>query len=358
MSEQRQLSVALMAALCVGLAACGPSSVALPSAAAPSVVPVNSSPNSVTSPPPPTQPQTAIAGKIAFSRDGNIWVYAGSTAKQFTQIGSAGDPAWSPDGTQLAFDKQDKNSADLYLAAYPQGSARALSNNAAQIVENNLWDMQPDWSADGLSLAYVSDRARSTTGILDPAAWRLTLSSRNRVQLSQANQYTGGVDFPRWRPGHSSELAYTSWAYDPTTLAAYGQLTLLDTQTRQADALTPTDQTAFQASWSPDGSHLVFIKRNGRNDDIWIMPVNESGTSSDASPSGVNTASGSVLIPGAAAHPVWSPDGHAIAYIGLKDGSLDLFVQPLTDSLQPSGAPKQLTSGWHIEAASAISWGP
>jgi len=339
------------------LSACGPSSI-LPSAAAPGVVPVNASPNAASTPPPP-QPQTAIAGKIAFSRDGNIWVYAGSAAKQFTQIGSAADPAWSPNGTQLAFDKQDKNSADLYLAAYPQGDARALSNNAAQIVENNLWEMQPDWSADGLSLAYVSDRGRTTTGILDPAAWRLTLSSRSRVQLSQANQYTGGVDFPRWRPGGNSELVYTSWAYDPTTLAPYGQLMLLDTQTRQAQALTPASQTAFQPSWSPDGSHLAFIKRNGRNDDIWIMPVDEGGTASQATPSGaVDTISGTLLLPGAAAHPVWSPDGHAIAYIGLKAGSLDLFVQPLSNTLQPSGSPQQLTSGWHIEAASAISWGP
>ncbi|HLQ33063.1 MAG TPA: hypothetical protein VK457_10270, partial [Chloroflexota bacterium] len=65
-----------------------------------------------------------------------------------------------------------------------------------------------------------------------------------------------------------------------------------------------------------------------------------------------------MLVRAAATHPVWSPDGRAIAYVALKDGSLDLFVQPLSADLQPSGSAKQLTTGLRLEGASAISWGP
>jgi Tol biopolymer transport system component len=347
-----------LAGIIIGLAACGggsdarsPLEIAAPSAAA------GAAPGAVSKPPPP-QPGTSIAGKIAFARDGNVWVYSGSSAKQFTTVGSAADPAWSPDGQTLAFDKQDKNSADLYTQPYPQGQAKAVSNNASRVVENNLWDMQPDWSTDGLSLAFVTDRARARTGTLDPAVWRLTLSSGARAQLSRANQYTGGVDFPRWRPQYPSDVLYTSWSYEQASLQPYGQLTLMNTQTSTTHALTEGGQSAMQPSWSPDGEAIVFVNRGPRGDELRIMslanPISSAaGLTPTATP---EMPASSLLLQGMVAHPVWSPDGKAIAYLGLKDGSFDLFAQPLTTSLQPDGQPKQLTVGLHIEAASSIGW--
>jgi Tol biopolymer transport system component len=222
--------------------------------------------------------------------------------------------------------------------------------------------MQPDWAPDGLSLAYISDRARLKNGTLDPAAWRLTLSNSARVQVSTTNQYTGGVDFPRWRPGRGADLLYTLWAYEPQTLAPYGQLILQDTVSNQKQALTPAGQTAFQPSWSPDGSYIAFITRNGNQDDVSIMPVsNVAPAISVATPTATASAGSDAvrtIFQGVAAHPVWSPDGHSLAWVGLKDGSFDLFTQRLDDLLQPSGSPTQLTTGLHLEAASSISWGP
>jgi len=304
---------------------------------------------------PPPQPHASIAGKIAFSRAGNIWVYEGSGARQMTTVLGAADPAWSLDGTVVAFDKQDKNSSDLYVMPYPQGPPRPLSNNGNRVVENNLWEMQPDWSPDGLSLVYASDRGRLKTGTLDPAAWRVTLATGARVQLNNANQYSGGIDFPRWRPNHRSELVYTSWTYDPQTLIPYGQLMLEDTQTSQRQALTPAGESSLQPTWSPDGNHLVFVRQQPQRDDLWIMSVADSAVPSPSASAASQAAR--PLLQGRMAHPAWAPDGRAIAYVGLTDGSLDLFVQALNTQLEPAGAPTQLTSGLHVEAASAISWG-
>ncbi|HEX6513170.1 MAG TPA: hypothetical protein VF157_12765, partial [Chloroflexota bacterium] len=341
-----------LGALLLALAACGPVDVVTPSTSAAAATNGGGLPAASATVPP--QPQASIAGKLAFTRGGNIWVFAGSMAKQVTQIGSAADPAWSPDGKQLAFDKQDKNSSDLYLMAYPDGQPKALTSNTSRVVENNFWDMQPDWSPDGLALAYVSDRGRSTSGTLDPAAWRLTLASGTRTQISRANQYAGGVDFPRWRPGHSSQLLYTSWSYDPQTLEPYGQLMLLDTRTSTAEALSPPRETAFQPSWSPDGDAIVFVKRSLRGDDLWLLSLKDSAAG--AGPTVTPTPEPRHLLQGPGAHPVWSPDGRSVAYIGLKDGSFDLFVQPLNDALVVEGQPKQLTAGLHVEGASSIAW--
>jgi len=340
-------------ALLTAMSACGPSAAAPELLPSPPAGAANTSllkPSAST----PPQPRVSIAGKIAFGRDGNVWVFEGGATHQLTAISGAADPAWSPDGSMLAFDKQDKNSADLYVMPYPGGTARSLSNNTNRVVENNLWEMQPDWSPDGLSLAYATDRGRINTGTLDPGVWRVTLTTGARSLLASPNQYTGGIDFPRWRPNHKSDILYTSWAYDPQTLQPYAQPMLENTQIGQRQALTPAGEISFQPAWSPDGNSVVFVKREQQREDLWIMSAPETvGPSSSAT---ATPAMAKLLLQGRTAHPTWAPDGQAIAYLGLKDGSLDLFVQGLTAALEPDGAPKQLTNGLHLEGASAISW--
>src|SRR5205823_55826 len=90
----------------------------------------------------------------------------------------------------------------ILQSARASAGPRSLGANSSRIVENNFWEMQPDWSPDGLSLAFISDRGRLKNGTVDPAPWRVTLSTGNRVQLANSVQYAGGIDFPRWRPGH------------------------------------------------------------------------------------------------------------------------------------------------------------
>lgn len=350
-----KLQAGLVLGAVVALSACGPlasAPSANPAAGTSAGAPLTSAAAVSAGP----QPHVAIPGKIAFARAGNIWIFVGSEAHQATTTAGAADPAWSPDGKTLAFDRQEKNSADMFVLPYPQGGVRQLGNNSNRVVENNLWEMQPDWSVDGLSLAYVSDRGRFKNNVLDPAPWKITLSTGARTQLANSVQYAGGIDFPRWRPKHKTELLYTSWAYDPQAVQPYGQLMLEETQTGQARALTPPNETSFQGAWSPDGSSIAYIVRQQQRDDLWIMPAGET---IGPSPTAATTSSGSphLLLSGRIAQPAWSLDGHTIVYIALKDGSLDLFVQALNADLGPSGQPVQLTNGWHLEAASAISWG-
>ncbi|MHB8619891.1 MAG: TolB family protein, partial [Chloroflexota bacterium] len=170
-----------------------------------------------------------------------------------------------------------------------------------------------------------------------------------------------------------------------------GQLTLLDVRTGHAEALSPPGETAMEASWSPDGRSIAFVRRVGQADEVWLMPTpgsaagnavltnvvggpapngrtnagelvapgSRAGAGSTAAAAGATptAAAGYRLVAGVNAYPVWSPAGNTIAYLAPRRGSFDLFIQPLTSSLTPNGSPQRLTSGQHLDAASAISWG-
>jgi len=59
-------------------------------------------------------------------------------------------PAWSPDGTRIAYSASANAPAHLYVMG-------ADGSNARQITEGELWDNGPSWSPDGTRIAFVSE---------------------------------------------------------------------------------------------------------------------------------------------------------------------------------------------------------
>ena len=75
--------------------------------------------------------------------------------RRLTDPGTAkdADPAWSPDGSQLAFTRRsDSSDSDVYAVSATGGSARAVMAGPGV-------DQKPAWSPDGSSLLVVSNRA-------------------------------------------------------------------------------------------------------------------------------------------------------------------------------------------------------
>ena len=67
-------------------------------------------------------------------------------------MGAISTVAWSPNGNQLAFSGMKGGLSDLYLFDLGTGAVRQLMND-------RFADMQPAWSPDGRSIAFVTDRA-------------------------------------------------------------------------------------------------------------------------------------------------------------------------------------------------------
>jgi Tol biopolymer transport system component len=79
----------------------------------------------------------------------------------FPGVGQVLSPTWSPDGASIAFSAITGGATDLYVADVTTGAVKQLTDDV-------FADMQPAWSNDGHTIAFVSERFAS-----DPATLRI-----------------------------------------------------------------------------------------------------------------------------------------------------------------------------------------
>lgn len=103
---------------------------------------------------------------IAFTSDrsGNedVWVMpagGGAATKMTNNPGSDRDPEWSPDGTMIAFTSDRGDGDDIYLTAFPiPASAPSGVGGVTRLTNDPADDRHPAWSPDGTMIAFSSDR--------------------------------------------------------------------------------------------------------------------------------------------------------------------------------------------------------
>ena len=100
---------------------------------------------------------SAPNGKIAYGTDtGSREIYAvhsdGSGEQNLTRNpGSDVEPAWSPDGREIAFASDRDDNDEIYVM-------NADGSGPRRLTENPAGDVCPTWSPDGRRIAFVSDR--------------------------------------------------------------------------------------------------------------------------------------------------------------------------------------------------------
>jgi TolB protein len=125
----------------------------------------------------PTYPAASPDGTtIAFSARGWLWVMpaAGGPAERLTKgAGLDSRPAWHPDGTRLAFVRDDTRNTDILEVEIATGTERVLVAGPAA-------ELDPAFSPDGGALYYAS----AETGDLE--IYRLDLATRQQTRVTDA----------------------------------------------------------------------------------------------------------------------------------------------------------------------------
>src|SRR5438067_1505510 len=149
----RLLSVLVGVLVLSATAACAPIAASVP-VAVPAIAQVTGG-----RPAPAIQQQAADlpAGRILYVRDGNLWMWQAGASRQFSDGGTWYQPAFSPDGTEIAYVYWTFNFSDIFVMTADGTSARRLTKGQAGNLMDSDWAFRPRWSPDGSQLAYVSD---------------------------------------------------------------------------------------------------------------------------------------------------------------------------------------------------------
>jgi hypothetical protein len=86
--------------------------------------------------------------------------------QEFPDLGEIFNPAWSPDGKEIAFSALKGGVLDLYLFNLETSQLRQLTNDP-------FADLDPEWSPDGRTLAWVTDRFSAETRELEFGTYRI-----------------------------------------------------------------------------------------------------------------------------------------------------------------------------------------
>ena len=267
----------------------------------------------------------AYAADKGLSRDIYLMYPDGSNKINLTErpgYRGYGYPAWSPDGTKIAFIGSDFDNEDDIFIMDADGS------NIVRLTDDPGRDYDFAWSPDGNQIAFVSTRANDHGDI-----FVINIDGSGLRQLTHSDKHSKN---PAWSPDGSRILFDHDF-----------EVAVIDRSGSNMRILTQIDDGWSESpSWSPDGSRIAFTVGVEMNDERkWAQLF-------------VALADGSGMLQltnskNEHARPVWSPSGDQIA-LRISDGSTGKFYPWVINS--DGSALHQISDSWaHKEK---LRWSP
>jgi TolB protein len=171
-----------------------------------------------------------------------------------TTGGSNLSPAWSADGSKIAFSSARTGDPEIWVADASGGNLRRLTNFRGP-------DVAPTWNPrTNAQLAWVSGR----TGL--PQIYTMDMDGGNIQRITDG----GYAVSPSWSP--NGQLLAFSWnrKYGPGDPGGV-DIHVIDIASKKYLQLTHESGSNDYPFWAPDGRHIVFERAIGGKTQIWTM---------------------------------------------------------------------------------------
>jgi TolB protein len=202
---------------------------------------------------PAWSPDGTKVAYVSFENKKPVVYVQDLTSRQRTVVanyrGSNSAPSWSPDGTKLAVALSRNGYTQVYVVNADGSGLRQLTNT-------NSIETEPQFSADGQFIYFTSDRSGG------PQIYRMSVNGGEAQRVTFSGSYNIS---PRVAPDGKT-LAYIS------RREGRFQLYALDLASGQELRLSDTTKDE-SPSFSPNGKYIMYATESGRRGSLAVVSV-------------------------------------------------------------------------------------